>query len=382
MRMRASLIAVVLLFATVLFAQQPALKSGEVLVRVETPLGNMDLAIDTKHAPITAKNFLKYVDEGFYNKGRFHRATRPDNYTPHPPNRPPMALIQGDINPAHNGDRFPAIKLERTTVTGLKHVVGSVSMPRPDNPPDSARSGFCIHLDAQPSLDFGGKRFDDGQGSATFGRVVAGMDVAKKIQEQHTNGQNLDPPVEITRVYRVRPLPVVTFETEKGKIDVEIDTAHAPITGENFLRYVHNGFYDGGIVNRSVRPDNTVRHDIEIQVIQFQINPARDHDEYPPIPLERTSVTGLKHVNGVLSTARDGPDTATGSFSIVFGEQPSMNYGGKRNADGQGFAVFGHVIRGMDVAKAIQASHTGQTGPFKTESLDPPIKILKAYQHD
>jgi peptidyl-prolyl cis-trans isomerase A (cyclophilin A) len=173
---------------------------------------------------------------------------------------------------------------------------------------------------------------------------------------------------------------VVVFETEKGTIEIEVDGARAPATAANFLKYVDAGFYDGGSVNRSVRPDNTVRHDVEIQVIQFQIDSARRREQFPPIALERTSITGLKHLDGALSMARTGPDTATASFSIVIGDQPEMNFGGRRNADGQGFAVFGRVIRGMEVVKAIQASPTGSRGPYGTESLEPPIKVLKAYR--
>ena len=171
---------------------------------------------------------------------------------------------------------------------------------------------------------------------------------------------------------------VVVFETEKGSIEIEVDSGHAPVTAANFLKYVDGGFYAGGSVNRAVRPDNTTRHDVEIQVIQFQMNPARQADRFPPIALERTSVTGLRHLNGAVSMARNGPDTATASFSIVIGDQPSMDFGGNRNPDGQGFAVFGRVVRGMDVVKAIQASPTGSSGPYGTESLAPPIKILGA----
>ena len=171
---------------------------------------------------------------------------------------------------------------------------------------------------------------------------------------------------------------IVAFETAKGTIELAVDGARAPITAANFLRYVDAGLFDGGTVNRAVRPDNTVRHDVEIQVIQFQVDEARKTQEFPPIPLERTSVTGLKHVNGTISMARGGPDTATGSFSIVIGDQPSMDFGGRRNPDGQGFAAFGHVVRGMEVVKAIQASPTGTAGPYGTESLAPPIRILKA----
>lgn len=176
-------------------------KPGEVGVLIETPLGTVFVAVDTVHAPITSANFLKYVDAGLYANGRFHRATRPDNYTPVLPNRPPMELIQGGINPAKAQEGFPPIPLERTSVTGLKHVVGTVSMAR-GTAADTATSDFFILLDDQPSLDFGGKRFDDGQGAAAFGRVYFGLGVVRKIQQQHVEGQNLTPPVLILRATR------------------------------------------------------------------------------------------------------------------------------------------------------------------------------------
>ena len=175
---------------------------------------------------------------------------------------------------------------------------------------------------------------------------------------------------------------LVVFETEVGNITVEVDVVHATITGTNFLKYVDEKFYDGGMINRAVRPDNTVRHDVEVQVIQFQSDPARARELFPPIPMERTSVTGLRHLNGVLSMARMGPDTAQDSFSIVIGNQPEMDFGGRRNPDGQGFAVFGRVVTGMDTVKKIHQAHTGMSGPYKTETLEPPIKILKAYRKE
>ena len=183
-------------------ARQADLRDGEVLVRLETSLGTIDLAIDTKRAPVTAANFLKYVDGGFYEGGRFHRATRPDNYTPDPPHKPMMEIIQGGINPARRKEGFEPIALERTSVTGLRHVVGTVSMARTPAA-DSARSDFFICLDDQPSLDFGGRRFDDAQGAAAFGRVVAGMDVVRKIQQQPVEKQVLTPPIPITKAARV-----------------------------------------------------------------------------------------------------------------------------------------------------------------------------------
>jgi peptidyl-prolyl cis-trans isomerase A (cyclophilin A) len=189
----------------------------------------------------------------------------------------------------------------------------------------------------------------------------------------------------VTQTQGTPPPVAVIFETALGRLTMEVDLARAPITAANFLKYVDGKFYDGGMINRAVRPDNTTRHDVEIQVIQFQSDPARRREQFPPIPLERTSVTGLKHVNGALSMARSGPDSATTSFSVVINDQPELDFAGKRNADGQGFAVFGRVVAGMDVVANIHAAKTlapdaPQKGAYGTETLDPPIKILKAYR--
>lgn len=192
-----------LLAALALSFGQSALRDGEVLVRVETSLGAIDIAVDTARAPITAANFLKYVDGGFYDQGRFHRATHAGNYTPVLPNRPLLEVVQAGIDPGKRREGFPAIPLERTSVTGITHVVGVVSMARAPGA-DTATSDFFICLNDQPSLDFGGLRFDDGQGAAAFGRVVSGMDVARKIQQQPVDAQRLTPPIPIIRAYRVR----------------------------------------------------------------------------------------------------------------------------------------------------------------------------------
>jgi peptidyl-prolyl cis-trans isomerase A (cyclophilin A) len=179
----------------------PPAESGEVVVGIETSVGTFYIAVDTKRAPISTANFLKYVDGKFYDGGRFHRATRPDNYEAKPPNRPMMNIIQGGIDPAKRSQGFPAIPLERTSVTGIKHVVGVVSMAR--GTPDSATSDFFVLLDDQPSLDFGGLRFDDGQGGAAFGHVLAGLDVVRRIQQQPVDGQNLSGPVAIRKIWRL-----------------------------------------------------------------------------------------------------------------------------------------------------------------------------------
>jgi len=208
-RLGALVVGVALAVGASVEGQAPATPrppGGEVGVRLATALGNIDIAVDTAHAPVTAGNFLKYVDAGLYDGGRFYRVTRPDNYTPTPPYRPMMNLVEGDIDPKHAGERLPAIPLERTSVTGLKHVVGTVSMGRNDGDPDSGGSDFFILLDDQPSLDFGGRRFTDAQGAAAFGHVVAGLDVVRTIQQQgpldEQNRQHLVSPVTITAAKR------------------------------------------------------------------------------------------------------------------------------------------------------------------------------------
>src|SRR5262249_32887487 len=124
---RLALAIVVGVVALAAFKPRP---QGDVKVRIETALGAIDVALDTGHAPGTAGNFLKYVDGGLYDGGRFYRVTRPDNYTPAPPNRPMMEIIQGGIDPSKRSQVLAPIPLERTSVTGLKHVTGTISMAR------------------------------------------------------------------------------------------------------------------------------------------------------------------------------------------------------------------------------------------------------------
>lgn len=164
----------------------------------------------------------------------------------------------------------------------------------------------------------------------------------------------------------------VLLKTELGDIELELDPAHAPRTTANFLRYVNGGFYDSGLFHRTVTPDNQPQNKVKIAVVQASIAPGRVKHEFPPIALERTSDTGLKHLDGALSMARDRPDTATSDFFICIGDQPELDFGGERNPDGQGFAAFGKVTRGMDVIRKIHAS------PAEGQKLTPPIRILSA----
>lgn len=167
-------------------------------------------------------------------------------------------------------------------------------------------------------------------------------------------------------------MAIVVFYTELGEIELFIDEKRAPVSAKNFLRYVGAKAYDGTSFYRTVttKPDNQPDKTIKIDVIQG--GPADDVKGFAPIPLERTNKTGLKHVNGTLSMARDTPDSATSAIFICVGNQPELDFGGKRNPDGQGFAAFGKVVRGMEVVKKIhQSKADGQ-------KLTPPIKIKKA----
>ena len=169
-------------------------------------------------------------------------------------------------------------------------------------------------------------------------------------------------------------LPRVVVETELGEIEIEVDTVRAPITAANFLKYVDGGFYDGGRFHRTVtvNPDNQPNNSVKIEVIQASASATRVRELFPPIALERTSVTKLTHADGVVSMARTDPDTARDQFFICIGNQPELDFGGKRNPDGQGFAAFGRVVRGMDVVKKIQAA------PANGQALMPPVRIIRA----
>jgi peptidyl-prolyl cis-trans isomerase A (cyclophilin A) len=163
----------------------------------------------------------------------------------------------------------------------------------------------------------------------------------------------------------------VVIVTEKGEIEVELNAEKAPLTVTNFLRYVEGKLYDGGRFHRTVTPDNQPDQNVKIEVVQAGIDPNRIKDEFPAVKLERTRDTKLSHKDGTISMARDGPDTATSDFFICVGAQPELDFGGKRNPDGQGFAAFGQVVRGMDVVKKIQASSAD------AQKLTPPVKIVK-----
>lgn len=143
------------------------------------------------------------------------------------------------------------------------------------------------------------------------------------------------------------------IETSHGPIQVELYPEKASVTVANFLKYVDQQLYDGTSFFRVCTPENEKERTIKIQVIQGGEVPEAKQLE--PIPIETTKQTGILHQDGTLSMARDTPHSATSSFFICINNQPELDFGGKRNPDGQGFAAFGKVTKGMKVVKKIQA---------------------------
>jgi peptidyl-prolyl cis-trans isomerase A (cyclophilin A) len=175
----------------------------------------------------------------------------------------------------------------------------------------------------------------------------------------------------------------VVIETDAGVIEAVLDDQKAPLTVSNFLKYVDAGQYNGASFFRTVRtePDNQPKVSVKINVIQADVNPEFRRKSFGAIPLERTRDTGLKHVDGALSMPRNAPDSATSGFSICIGDQPEMDFGGRRNPDGQGFAVFGRVTAGMEIVRKIHDSPTSPSAAKDGVSagdqrLTPAVKIL------
>jgi peptidyl-prolyl cis-trans isomerase A (cyclophilin A) len=146
--------------------------------------------------------------------------------------------------------------------------------------------------------------------------------------------------------------PKVLIKTGMGDIVVEIYLKQAPITAGNFLRYVDAKLYDGTDFYRVVTLSNQPNNDIKIEVIQG--GDVADEKCFPTIPHESNDKTRILHKDGVISMARGNPGTASCSFFICVNDQPQLDFGGKRNPDGFGFAAFGKVISGMDVVRKIQ----------------------------
>ncbi len=166
----------------------------------------------------------------------------------------------------------------------------------------------------------------------------------------------------------------VTLQTSEGPIVLAIETERAPITAANFLHYVDQKRLDGISFYRAVK----VADGYGLVQAGLRNDPRR---MYPPIAHEPTSKTGISHVSGTISMARNAPGTASGDFFIVVGDMTSMDADPKQPGDNLGFAAFGHVVTGMEIVNRILVapkSPTAGEGEMKGQMLDPPIRILTA----
>ncbi|SFE75347.1 peptidylprolyl isomerase [Sunxiuqinia elliptica] len=148
--------------------------------------------------------------------------------------------------------------------------------------------------------------------------------------------------------------PQVQIVTNVGTIMLELYPEKAPVTVENFLQLVDENAYENASFYRVVRMDNQPVNPVKIEVIQGGLQDDQLVETYETIKHETTNETGVKHLDGVISMARNEPGSASTEFFICIGDQPELDFGGKRNPDGQGFAAFGVVTDGVDVVRQIQ----------------------------
>ena len=170
-----------------------------------------------------------------------------------------------------------------------------------------------------------------------------------------------------------RPVgPRVTLQTGAGKITIELDKAAAPITSANFLSYVDQKRFDGTSFYRAMK----IPADTPFGLIQAGVR-GRSDKVLPPIAHEPTSKTGLSHIDGAVSMARGAVGSAQGDFFIIVGNLSSLD----ASAKDPGYAVFGHVVEGMDVVLKIINSPTSPTageGAMKGQMIAAPLPIMAA----
>lgn len=178
-----------------------------------------------------------------------------------------------------------------------------------------------------------------------------------------------------------KPVHVV-LETEKGTIEIEVMVDQAPVSSGSFLAHIDVGLIAKGGFYRTVYPDND-NGSPKISVIQGGV--LAETAGLPPVAHETTRQTGILHKDGVVSLARGAVGTGGGAaFFICIGDQPSLDMGGGRavSGDGQGFAAFARVTRGMDVVRQIHQAKTvkGDDAYTAGQIIDPPVRILKAFR--
>lgn len=174
----------------------------------------------------------------------------------------------------------------------------------------------------------------------------------------------------------------VALTTDLGTIVLDLDHKHAPVTTENFVAYVDQKRFDGTSFYRAMRltwgnqPNGLIQGGT-------QNDPRRI---LKPIAHESTTQTGILHKAGTISMARYAPGTATGDFSILLADMPGLDAnpqatGDMKGEDRAGYAAFGHVVEGMDVARRIfdaPLSPTLGEGFMKGQMIAQPVRLIAA----
>jgi peptidyl-prolyl cis-trans isomerase A (cyclophilin A) len=182
------------------------------------------------------------------------------------------------------------------------------------------------------------------------------------------------PSAKALRAEGTRATESVVLVTTLGNISLSVDR-RAPRSAASFLEYADRHLLDGTQFYRSVHPEND-SNPVKISVLQGGMT-NRTH-ALPPIPHESTQQTGLRHLDGAISIARRELGTGIGGiFFICIGDQPELDFGGRRNPDGQGFAVFGRVNQGTDLVRRIWGQPTvGTDGSIAAQRISSPVDIL------
>ncbi|MEO5972513.1 MAG: peptidylprolyl isomerase [Sphingomicrobium sp.] len=160
----------------------------------------------------------------------------------------------------------------------------------------------------------------------------------------------------------------VALDTDKGRITVALDRGRAPVTTANFLSYVDKKWLDGQPFYRAMPYGDG-------GLIQGGVRDGAR--QLPPIAIETTATTGLRNTAGAIVMANGGPGTTRSDFFILTTDVPAFD----ATTAEPGFAVFGHVVEGMEVVKAILAAPRSPTkgdGVMKGQMLEPEVKIAKA----
>ena len=167
-------------------------------ILMTTEIGTITIELFPNQAPITVKNFLRYIDEDRYSDFTFYRVVNMKNQYS---DSVKIEVIQGGLGFNQHHDVLPPISHESTNKTDLKHLNGTISMAR--NEPGTASSEIFICINDQPELNYNGSRNPDGFGFAAFGIVKSAMDVVKKVQQSPSYGQMLNKPIRVKSIKRI-----------------------------------------------------------------------------------------------------------------------------------------------------------------------------------